>query len=163
MCYFVVEEYARASDLLARVVDAGSGNVGLSYTLALALIKQGKSDEANRRIAQMIERGGNSPQLHIVLGQAYYEQGDTAKALEEYEGRYRAAADLSYVIRREGDHLIGERQGLPPVTLAQEAGDVFFVAGQPRDRKIFRRDADNRIIDFVDRREGEDLVFIRGK
>jgi Domain of unknown function (DUF4440) len=86
-----------------------------------------------------------------------------AKVLDEYEGHYRAAEDLSYVIRREGDHLIGERQGLPPVTLAQEASDVFFVAGQPRDRKIFRRDADNRIVDFVDRREGEDLVFIRGK
>jgi Domain of unknown function (DUF4440) len=87
----------------------------------------------------------------------------SAKVLDEYEGRYRAAADLGYVIRREGDHLIGERQGLPPVTLAQEATDVFFVAGQPRDRKIFRRDADGRIVDFVDRREGEDLVFIRGK
>jgi hypothetical protein len=87
----------------------------------------------------------------------------SAKALDEYQGRYRAAADLSYVIRREADHLIGERQGLPPVTLWQEAADVFFVAGQPRDRKIFRRDADNNIVDFVDRREGEDLVFIRGK
>jgi hypothetical protein len=84
-------------------------------------------------------------------------------ALDVYVGRYRAGADLSYVIRREGDHLIGERQGLPPVTLAQEATDVFFVAGQPRDRKIFRRGANNDIVDFVDRREGEDLVFVRGK
>src|ERR1700742_4461362 len=110
-----------------------------------------------------------SGEWRLVLVHAYVVAKDppaiksSAKALEEYEGRYRAAADLSYVIRREGDHLIGERQGLPPVTLAQEAGDVFFVAGQPRDRKIFRRDADNRIIDFVDRREGEDLVFIREK
>jgi Domain of unknown function (DUF4440) len=87
----------------------------------------------------------------------------SAKVLDEYRGSYRAAADLSYVIRREGDHLIGERQGLPPVTLAQEATDVFFVAGQPRDRKIFRRDSEGHILDFVDRREGEDLVFIRGK
>jgi hypothetical protein len=86
-----------------------------------------------------------------------------AKVLDEYAGSYRAAADLSYVIRREGDHLIGERQGLPPVTLSQEAGDVFFIAGQPRDRKIFRRDARGSIVDFVDRREGEDLVFVRGK
>ncbi len=84
------------------------------------------------------------------------------KLLAEYEGRYRAAPDLSYVIRREGDHLIGERQGLPNVTLAQESADVFFVPGHPRDRKIFRRDAANKIVDFVDRREGEDLVFVRG-
>lgn len=86
-----------------------------------------------------------------------------AKVLDEYAGSYRAAADLSYLIRRDGDHLVGERQGLPPVTLAQEAADVFFIAGQPRDRKIFRRDAGGNIVDFVDRREGEDLVFVRGK
>jgi Domain of unknown function (DUF4440) len=106
---------------------------------------------------------------HLALIHAYVVAKDppaiktSAKALNEYEGRYRAAADLGYVIRREGDHLIGEREGLPPVTLAQEATDVFFVAGQPRDRKIFRRDANNVIVDFVDRREGEDLVFVRGK
>jgi ketosteroid isomerase-like protein len=86
-----------------------------------------------------------------------------ANLLAEYEGRYRAAPDLTYVIRREGDHLVGERQGLPPVTLVQESTDVFFVPGQPRDRKIFRRDADNKIVALVDRREGEDLVFARGE
>jgi hypothetical protein len=86
-----------------------------------------------------------------------------ANLLAEYEGRYRAAPDLAYLIRREGDHLVGERQGLPNVTFSQESTDVFFVPGHPRDRKIFRRDADNKIIDFVDRREGEDLVFHRGE
>jgi Domain of unknown function (DUF4440) len=85
------------------------------------------------------------------------------KRLGEYEGRYRAAPDLSYVIRREGDHLVGERQGLPQVTFSQESTDVFFVPGHPRDRKTFRRDAGNKIVDFVDRREGEDLVFVRGE
>ena len=40
-------------------------------------------------------------------------QNIRANAFAEYEGRYRAAPDLYYVIRREGDHLVGERQGLP--------------------------------------------------
>jgi hypothetical protein len=87
----------------------------------------------------------------------------SANRLAEYEGRYRAAPDLAYLIRREGDHLVGVREGLPTVTLSQESADVFFVPGRPRDRKIFRRDANNRIVDFVDRREGEDLVFVRGE
>jgi hypothetical protein len=86
-----------------------------------------------------------------------------ADLLAEYEGRYRAAPDLAYLIRREGDHLVGERQGLPPVTLAQESADVFFVPGHPRDRKIFRRDGNNKIVALVDRREGEDLVFARSE
>ena len=86
-----------------------------------------------------------------------------ANQLGEYEGKYRAAPDLGYVIRRDGDHLVGEREGLPAVVLSQESADVFFVAGKPRDRKIFRRDANKKIVDFVDRREGEDLVFVRRK
>jgi hypothetical protein len=84
-----------------------------------------------------------------------------AKRLAEYEGSYRAAPDLAYVIRRDGDHLVGDRQGLPSVTFSQESTDVFFVPAHPRDRKIFRRDAANKVVDFVDRREGEDLVFVR--
>jgi Domain of unknown function (DUF4440) len=86
-----------------------------------------------------------------------------AKLLTGYEGRYRAAPDLVYIIRRNGDHLEAMREGKAPVPLAREACDVFFVPGQPRERKIFRRDAHNKVIDFVDRREGEDLVFIRGE
>jgi ketosteroid isomerase-like protein len=86
-----------------------------------------------------------------------------ANELDQYEGKYRAAPDLAYVIRRDGDHLVGDRQGLPAVVLSQESADVFFVSGKPRDRKIFRRDANKKIVDFVDRREGEDLVFVRGK
>jgi hypothetical protein len=106
---------------------------------------------------------------HLVLVHVYVVPKDPpairtpAAELDEYEGRYRAASDLAYVIRRDGDHLVGDRQGLPVVVLSQESADVFFVAGKPRDRKIFRRDANKKIVDFVDRREGEDLVFIRGK
>jgi tetratricopeptide (TPR) repeat protein len=83
MSYFVTENYARASELLAEVVPLRPENVGLNYTLALSLIKQGKTEEAMRHVQRMIATSGNSPQLHIVLGQAYYEQGDTAKSLEE--------------------------------------------------------------------------------
>jgi ketosteroid isomerase-like protein len=106
---------------------------------------------------------------HLALVHVYVVAKDppaiktAPESLTEYEGKYRAAPDLAYVIRRDGDHLVGERQGLPPVVLSQESADVFFVPGKPRDRKIFRRDANKKIVDFVDRREGEDLVFVRGK
>src|SRR5258708_20442136 len=73
----------------------------------------------------------------------------TANRLAEYEGRYRAAPDLSYPIRREGDHLVGVREGLPTVTLSQESSAVFFGPGRTRDRKISRPDANNRIFDFL--------------
>ena len=79
----MVDNYARASDLLSAVIASKPKDAGLYYPLALSLVKLGKKDEAERAIQQMIEVGGDTPQLHILLGQAYFEQGETQKALEE--------------------------------------------------------------------------------
>jgi tetratricopeptide (TPR) repeat protein len=82
MSYFMVGDYAKASELLSRVLASKPDEADLYYPLAISLGKQGKKDEVNRVIKQMMERG-DSPQLHILLGQASNEQGDTTKALEE--------------------------------------------------------------------------------
>ena len=83
MSYFMVDDYARASELLSAVIASKRNDASLYYPLAVSLVKLGKKDEAERVIQQMIEVGGNTPQLHILLGQAHFEQGETAKALEE--------------------------------------------------------------------------------
>jgi len=80
------------------------------------------------------------------------------KELDAYVGHY-TAGDLAYVLHREGDRLIGQRNGGTPVTWNAELHDVFFIAGQPRIRKIFQRDANGKITGFVERRESWDLVW----
>jgi hypothetical protein len=84
-----------------------------------------------------------------------------AADLDAYAGRYAAAADLIYTIRRDGDHLVAEREGRPAIVPKAELRDVFFVSGQLRTRKIFERDKAGHITGFVDRREGTDLVWKR--
>lgn len=86
-----------------------------------------------------------------------------AAKLEDYVGRYRLAPGVTYVVSREGDHLVGGTEGKARHPLLAEAPDLFFISGQPRSRKIFRRGPDNTVVDLVDRREGEDLVFVRQK
>jgi len=81
--------------------------------------------------------------------------------LDAYVGRYSAAPDVNYAIRREGNHLLGQREGRPAATLHAEVRDVFFVSGQLRIRKIFERDASGKVTGFIDRREGQDLVWKR--
>jgi len=85
----------------------------------------------------------------------------TPAALDAYLGRYSAASDLMYTIRREGDHLVAIREGRPDLPLLAEAPDVFFVKGQLRNRKVFTRDGSGRVMGFADRREGNDLVWKR--
>jgi len=81
-----------------------------------------------------------------------------AKELEQYVGRYSAAPDLLYVIKSDGQQLMGGRPGSTMKPLDVEVRDVLFVPGQPRIRKIFQRDAKGKITGFVDRRESWDLV-----
>jgi hypothetical protein len=38
---------------------------------------------------------------------------------------------------------------------------VFFIDGEPRIRKIFRRNAQGKIAGFVERRESWDIVWIK--
>src|SRR5882672_3043259 len=83
LSYFMIENYARAAETLGAVIVSRPSEASLYYPLAISLVKQGKKDETERIVQQMIAVGGNSPQVHIVVGEAYYEQGDTIKALEE--------------------------------------------------------------------------------
>jgi ketosteroid isomerase-like protein len=85
----------------------------------------------------------------------------SAAQLDDYAGNYRLTDEIHYAIRRDGDHLVGERTGRPPQALRIEARDVAFVPGQPRSRKVFQRDAGGRITGFADRREGRDIVWTR--
>ena len=81
--------------------------------------------------------------------------------LDEYVGTYRLTDAVTYTIRRDGDHLVGTRTGRPAQPLSVELRDVLFVAGQPRSRKLFLRDASGKITQLVDRREGHDIVWPR--
>ena len=85
-----------------------------------------------------------------------------AAQLDEYIGTYQLTDAIGYAIRRDGDHLVGERTGRPPQVLQVEARDVLFVAGQPRSRKIFLRDPAGQLTGFADRREARDVVWTRG-
>jgi len=78
-----------------------------------------------------------------------------------YTGTYRAAPDLLYEIKIEGGKLVGGLVGSAAAPLHAEIKDVFFVAGRPRTRKIFQRNPQGAIIGYVDRREGEDVVWTR--
>lgn len=66
-----------------------------------------------------------------------------------------------YVVQWDGKQLLGGHHGRQLAPLLVEIRDVLFVPGQPRTRKIFQRDANGKVSGFLDRREGEDLVWRR--
>lgn len=82
-------------------------------------------------------------------------------SMAEYAGRYSGGSDLAYAIEWDGKQLKGGRPRKTPSPLQVEIRDVLFIPGQPRVRKIFQRNSAGQITGFVDRREGEDLVWQR--
>jgi hypothetical protein len=85
----------------------------------------------------------------------------TQPQLCEYNGSYSLTADITATLKCTQDGFTAERNGRPPAQYVAEVPDVFFVAGQPRTRRIFLRDAQGKVIGFVDRREGEDVRWNR--
>jgi ketosteroid isomerase-like protein len=82
-------------------------------------------------------------------------------ALDQYAGRYALTPSITYEIRRKSGGLEGQQTGRKVEELRAEATDVLFVAGKPRYRKVFLRDADGRVTGFAERREAWDLVWKR--
>jgi len=83
LSYFTTGDYEKASARLGEVVAAKPNEAGLYYPLALSLSKLGKTDEAQQVVRQMLIHGGDSPQVHILLAKAYYDQDNPTKALDE--------------------------------------------------------------------------------
>ncbi|MGD0192253.1 MAG: nuclear transport factor 2 family protein [Rhizomicrobium sp.] len=80
--------------------------------------------------------------------------------LADYAGTYRLKdADATYVVAASRTAIYGGRSGRSPSVLNAEVKDVFFIAGQPRTRLIFTRDANGHVGGLVSRREGRDVVW----
>ena len=82
-----------------------------------------------------------------------------AKKLCTYEGVFALTTDVTATVRCSEGALTVERTGRPAAIYRPETEDVFFLAGQPRTRRIFQRDSSGNVTGFVDRREGHDIVW----
>lgn len=85
----------------------------------------------------------------------------TRQQLCTYNGQYALTTDIVASVQCTDGGLRIERANRPTITYLPELLDVFFVPGQPRTRRIFIRDAAGKVVAFVDRREGEDIRWMR--
>jgi ketosteroid isomerase-like protein len=85
-----------------------------------------------------------------------------AKQLAQYVGKYQLKDSVAtYSLQLVDGQLIGTRDARKPATWNAEASDVFFLSGDPRIRKIFKRDASGKIVGFIERRESWDIVWLK--
>lgn len=84
----------------------------------------------------------------------------TSAQIDELIGTYRSA-DRTYVIRREGDRILGGKGDGSWTVLEAETRDTLFEPDNVYRRDVFQRDADGRVSSFVERYENTDRTWVR--
>lgn len=82
-----------------------------------------------------------------------------SKALDAYVGNYQLASNVLYSVTRSGDKLLGQRTGRNQEELLPLNENMFFVKGRTRGEKIFVKDKQGKIIEMIDRRDNNDIVW----
>jgi hypothetical protein len=85
------------------------------------------------------------------------------KGLDDYVGQYQLAPEVSYTITREGNQLFGQRTGRAKEELLGLCADTWYRKGVWRGEKVFERDAKGKVVRMLDRRENNDLVWVKIK
>ena len=82
--------------------------------------------------------------------------------LDDYPGTYRWGPDRAHIVAvRAGQLTFTTRTGGTPTELDPIARDVFMDAGDERNLYIFRRGADGRVTEVIERRKFNDLRMTR--
>jgi Domain of unknown function (DUF4440)/Domain of unknown function (DUF3471) len=71
------------------------------------------------------------------------------KLLDEYVGRYESAPGVYYEITREGNQLMGERNGFQKAPWLAESTDIFHVTSDPTASRVFMRDPNGGVSKLV--------------
>jgi len=82
--------------------------------------------------------------------------------LDDYPGTYRYGPDRAFTVAvADGRLSFTTRAGRPPILLDPIARDVFMDAGPERNLLVFRRGADGRVNELIERRKFNDLRMAR--
>jgi hypothetical protein len=76
------------------------------------------------------------------------------KQLDEYPGSYEAGPGMKFNITRKGRDLVASLNGGPAAVQMAQTRDIFFTPGRGTTPKVFQRDEDGKITEFI---------YLRGK
>ena len=97
LCYFFTNKYGQAVDALAPLWDKESSKLNYLYVLSIAASKSSHASLQKRAFDQMLAVGQNTPEFHLYLGKAWLAEGDTGKALDEFNTAALARPDMPLV------------------------------------------------------------------
>ena len=83
--YYMTNEFARSAETFRPIAAALPDNPGLLYAAGVSLMRAGDSADGSRLLSRMLRLGANSPEVHVMIAQAYSDQSRFADALSELQ------------------------------------------------------------------------------
>ena len=94
MSWLNTEAYDKAAALL-RDDPGRAADASLEYAYGLALVRSNQAAEAQAVFSRLLASHGESPELGVVLGQAYAQQGDYDSAVQSLQRALSRKADVA--------------------------------------------------------------------
>jgi tetratricopeptide (TPR) repeat protein len=140
-CYFFTERWVEAVDTLEPIWTQESHDLTYLYVLDIAAEKAERKDLSDRALAQLAEVGGDSPEVHLLIGKAKLN----LEAYDDAIGELKAAVAgnpklpfahfyLGMAYSKKGDYEAAKSAFLQDIALEpdvvfnyDELGNVFFM------------------------------------
>src|SRR6267154_357928 len=74
LSYYMTDQFAKSAETFRPILNELTDNAGLLYAAGVALVRSGDSAAGGRLFKRMLEHGANSPEVHLMVGQAHYGQ-----------------------------------------------------------------------------------------
>jgi Flp pilus assembly protein TadD len=97
LCQVLTERFDEAMATLEPLWPQRSEDVMYLYVLSIAANSAGKKDVDERALAQLVKVGGDSPEVHLILGKAYLNHQENDAAIRELQRAAEANPRLPYV------------------------------------------------------------------
>jgi tetratricopeptide (TPR) repeat protein len=85
MSDFMTDDFAAAVDALAPIVDRERDDLEYLFMLGISYGMLKRTDDSRQVFEHLVEAGGDTPHLHLLLGKAYMALGQQEKAKSELE------------------------------------------------------------------------------
>lgn len=83
--YYEIKDYSRAIDFFQKSIEHDPELLHAHYNLSLALIQQGRGEEANKALLELLEKDPDNTAVLQIIGYSLYVQGKGEEALEVFD------------------------------------------------------------------------------
>ncbi|MGA2812023.1 MAG: tetratricopeptide repeat protein [Candidatus Acidiferrum sp.] len=137
LCQVLTEHYGEAVTALEPLWRERSGDLMYLYVLGMAAHSGGNTELDEKALARMIELGGDSPELHLILGKAYLNRQENDKAVSELKLAATGNPRLPFVhfnlglaqMRMGGEDDLAETEFLQDAAIEPDLADDYEQLG----------------------------------